>query len=375
MNSRSKPNMKVKEDLVIRKNILFFFSTTKIGGTETNFLGLAEDLNYYGCDIFVLTAKNDGPLFEKFKSFAKDIRTIELKKINQLSNVLQYRDFISRNNIDIVFNCGLKVEIFSRLFSHIFKVNKVISNIRSTDDWRRFYHTLLDRLTQFGVDIWVSNSKAGLNTFSKREKIDMNRSLVIYNYVKEFNPTKSKVCGINEQLLITIGILANLKEGKGFEDLIEIAKELYSLGTNNFLFLIGGMDYSNGRIPGKLKNSIYSEHFKLIGFVNDKQDFFDQIDIFFLPTYWEGFPTSILEAMNHGKPVVSTKVGGIPEMIEHEYNGYLSEPGRVKLFAHHIQKLSSSNELCNYFVDNSYKILEEKFTRSIVLKKWINILK
>jgi len=367
--------MKVKEDLGFRKNILFFFSTTKIGGTETNFLGLAEDLNYYGCDIFVLTAKNDGPLFEKFKSFAKDISTIELKKINQFSNILQYRDFISRNNIDIVFNCGLKVEIFSRLFSHIFKVNKVISNIRSTDDWRRFYHTLLDRLTQFGVDIWVSNSKAGLNTFSKREKIDMNRALVIYNYVKEFNPTKSKVCRNNEQLLITIGILANLKEGKGFEDLIEIAKELYSLGTNNFLFLIGGMDYSNGRIPGKLKNSIYSKHFKLIGFINDKQDFFDQIDIFFLPTYWEGFPTSILEAMNHGKPVVSTKVGGIPEMIEHNYNGYLSEPGNVKLFAHHIQELSNSNELYNYFVDNSFKILKEKFIRPIVLKKWINILK
>lgn len=367
--------MKVKEGLGIRKNILFFFSTTKIGGTETNFLGLAKDLNDYGCDIFILTAKNDGPLFERFKSFAKDIGTIELKKINQISNILEYRDFISRNSIDIVFNCGLKVEIFSRLFSHIFKVDKVISNIRSTDDWRRFYHTLLDRLTQFGVDIWVSNSKAGLNAFSRRERIDMNRAFVIYNYVNDFNPKKSKVYGINEQSVTTIGVLANLKEGKGFEDLIEIAKELYELGNKNFLFLIGGMDYSNGRIPSKLKNSIYSNHFKLMGFVNDKQDFFDKIDIFFLPTYWEGFPTSILEAMNYGKPVVSTKVGGIPEMIEHNYNGYLSEPGKVKMFANHIQQLSNSNELYNYFVDNSFQILKEKFTRSIILNKWINILK
>lgn len=367
--------MKINESASIKKNILFFFSTTKIGGTETNFLGLSKDLRDLGYNIFVLAAENDGPLFNKFESFATDIGIIKLKRFNQLSNVILYRDFILRNKIEIVLNCGLKVEIFSRLFSHLFKVEKVISNIRSTDDWRKFYHTFLDRITQFGVDLWVSNSKAGIDAFSRREGIDLNRAHVIYNYVNEFNDTDLSAYVTDKLSNVNIGILANLKSGKGFEDLTEVTKELYRLGEENFYFLIGGIDYSNGRIPRELKKSIYSKHFKFLGFIDDKQEFFNKIDIFFLPTYWEGFPTSVLEAMSFGKPIISTTVGGIPEMIENNYNGFISEPGKAKQFARNIQQLSCSSDLYNHFRNNSFKILRERFTRLTELNKWIEVLK
>ena len=66
-----------------------------------------------------------------------------------------------------------------------------------------------------------------------------------------------------------------------------------------------------------------------IGWVQDadKDQYFNLSDYFILPTYHEAMPMTILEALSYGKPVISTPVGGIPDVIEHNRNGYLFPAG------------------------------------------------
>lgn len=366
----------MKKDSIEKKNILFFFSTSRIGGTETNFLRLARDLSTLGFKVHVLVVEDNGPLLSKFDSFACDIEIINIKNLfNIINNIFRFRNFIIKNKINVVFNCGLKVEIFSRLFSKVFGIDIVISNIRSTDDWRRFYHTLLDRITHFGVDLWVSNSLAGVNAFHNREKINLSKAKVIYNYIDDFDFDSNSYINIESKKSLNIGILSNIKFGKGFEDLILICENLILNGITSFSFIIAGVDFSNGRISDCLKKSIYAKHFKFIGFVSDKEAFFDGIDIFLLPTYWEGFPTSVLESMYFGTPVISTSVGGIPEMINNRFNGILLDPGDTVSISKAIFELSKSNELYNMFRVNSYNLLKNKFTKGAVLNLWLQILK
>ena len=68
---------------------------------------------------------------------------------------------------------------------------------------------------------------------------------------------------------------------------------------------------------------------EFIGWVSDEKkiQYLNKADAFILPSYNEGLPISILEAMTYGLPIVSTKVGGIPEVLKDGINGFLIEPG------------------------------------------------
>ncbi|MFN2501632.1 MAG: glycosyltransferase family 4 protein [Pyrinomonadaceae bacterium] len=73
--------------------------------------------------------------------------------------------------------------------------------------------------------------------------------------------------------------------------------------------------------------------------------YFERADIFVLPTYAEAMPISVIEAMAAGLPVITTKVGGIPELIEHGVDGFLVEPGDIKSIAATIETLINDKHL------------------------------
>jgi len=68
-------------------------------------------------------------------------------------------------------------------------------------------------------------------------------------------------------------------------------------------------------------------------------------DVYILPSYNEGLPVSILEAMAYGLPVISTPIGGIPEVVREGINGFLVEPGNTQEIADRIGKMVNSREL------------------------------
>jgi glycosyltransferase involved in cell wall biosynthesis len=79
--------------------------------------------------------------------------------------------------------------------------------------------------------------------------------------------------------------------------------------------------------------------------------------VFFLPTYNEGLPMSILEAMAYGIPVVSTEVGGIPSLVSNGENGYIFKPGSIEEFSKAILKLLEQDELSSsIYINNREKI-------------------
>lgn len=115
---------------------------------------------------------------------------------------------------------------------------------------------------------------------------------------------------------------------KGIFDLLKVIANNKDVLSNKLRLVIGG----NGQV-NLLNETIATDQLEELveyrGWVSgaEKHELLQNADVFVLPSYYEGVPVAILEAMSYGKPVISTTVGGIPELVQSSLNGWLVKPG------------------------------------------------
>lgn len=351
------------------KHLLFFISTTAVGGAETNVLKIARELQARGYVIFLSFLEDEGPLLSLIDFEVRGKLHTGLYYKQPWAFYKSYRRFIKTEKIEVVFHFGLKVELISRLLAKSFGVQKIISNIRSTDDWRKWYHTLLDRMTASSVDLWVANSGAGKAAFVRREKIPSDKVEVIYNFQEKPVAPTPYITPTGE--LLKIGVLANILAKKGYFDLLKVSKCLSEKGIKH-QFIFAGADKTEGAFFKAIEQQGLQEQFRYLGYISDKAHFFSLFDIFMLPSYLEGMPTVLLEAMCYGRPIVSTNVGGIPEMITHDGNGFMTSPGNIDGLTQGIIKIKKGRGVD--YVRNGYERLTQQFGKETLLKKWVEVI-
>jgi glycosyltransferase involved in cell wall biosynthesis len=144
----------------------------------------------------------------------------------------------------------------------------------------------------------------------------------------------------NTVSLIGIG---RLSEAKGSWDLFRALALVRQCESNVRLTWVGlGAFPSDDEYAHQLCASLgLTDHITLAGQLSDEEKFFElsRADILVLPTHTEGFPLSLLEGMAMGLPVVTTPVGGIPEIVKDGVNGYLVSPKDVEMLAERILTL------------------------------------
>ena len=87
------------------------------------------------------------------------------------------------------------------------------------------------------------------------------------------------------------------------------------------------------------------------------------------PTYAEGQPISILEALSYGKPILTTPVGGIPDIVKNRYNGILFTPGNKRELAEAINDfLEMSPDKVQLMGQNSLSLVESHMPSAVVEK-------
>ena len=149
---------------------------------------------------------------------------------------------------------------------------------------------------------------------------------------------------------------------KGIFDLIEVIAENKEQYTGKIKLIIGG----NGEIQ-HLRDLINKYHIEdiveFLGWIssNEKSDILNNADVYILPSYHEGLPISILESMSYGKAVISTKVGGIPEIVRDNENGLLINPG----------DLEAIKQSLNFFLENPGKIKEYGNISELKVQKYL----
>jgi glycosyltransferase involved in cell wall biosynthesis len=357
---------------VNNKVVVFFFSNTIVGGAETNILKIAYELKQNNFKIHLLVLENNGPLLNNVPKFYDSFEVIGRYEKSPLISIYKFLFFLKKNSPSYISTFGLRVDIFVRLIKlFFFKKYKIVGNIRASENWRNNIHVAIDKYTSFMVNKWVSNSRAGMNVFINREKISPDKISIIYNFI-DYN-LNDKIKLIPNIDILRIGILANYKKSKGHYNLIDISASL-TRSQIKHKFICAGQDYTNGKLKKLIYENSLNEFFELQGFIEDKNKFFNEIDVLFLPSYMEGLPTSVIEAMAFGIPVIASNIDGIPEVIKNDYNGLLADPNDLNLFVNNLIKIKSIDLRIKY-TNNGFFILNKYFNKERNVSQWIEIFK
>ena len=160
--------------------------------------------------------------------------------------------------------------------------------------------------------------------------------IVNYNGVDQeiFCIRDSRQCreriGVSAHADKTILFVGNLIESKGVFELVEAIKALRANGESVQLIIIG-TGSAKKQLVDHVARADLTRHVHFAGYVpnSDLADWYCAADIFCLPSYSEGVPNVIMEAIACGRPVVASRVGGIPEIVGND-NGLLIEPRSSK---------------------------------------------
>jgi len=184
-------------------------------------------------------------------------------------------------------------------------------------------------------------------------------------YIKQQNPSAN----------IKILFLSSILRNKGIYDLIN-AVNLYKIKLQNCHFFICGHGSELAHIKELVKNLKLSNLFSFKGVVQgpEKIDILHQSDIFVLPSYREGLPNSILESMAAGLAVITTRVGGIPDVIENDKSGKLINPGDIESLGKAIVELSINRNLRKFLRNNAFDYVSKNHDVNVIWPLLFNVL-
>lgn len=161
--------------------------------------------------------------------------------------------------------------------------------------------------------------------------------------------------------------LGRLGKGKGTYDLLEAVARILPVFPN--VELLCGGDGELEQVAARAKELGIGDNVKILGWVKgeEKQRLLDEAAVYVLPSYIEGMPMGVLEAMAAGVPVITTTVGGIPDAINPGVDGILIEPGDVNALSNAITSLLENADMrVNIGTAGRQKIVESFSAEKVV---------
>ncbi|MEO0092282.1 MAG: glycosyltransferase [candidate division WOR-3 bacterium] len=323
--------------------VLHLNASTYIGGTEMMILRLLDNIDRTKFDVSVASFFPGGTLLDEVKKRGGKpflFKIANQKNILQMFNAfIRLYQYLRNNNIDIIHIYGFWSNIIGRFCARLANVPIIITGQRTEDNWRKSFHSLLDRFTSRWVNLYISVFNKGKELLIKRDKIPEKKIVVIHNGID----LNWAIGGKGNSLFPIVGMVAAFSSFKAHEVLIESAIKIVEK-LPKIKFILVGCGPKQKKITELINKRGLNSYFLLPGFVYDVRPILSILSVFVLVSYSEGLPVAVMEAMSFGLPVVASKVGGIPELIEDKVTGMLVEPNNPEKLASAIIELLENPE-------------------------------
>ena len=167
----------------------------------------------------------------------------------------------------------------------------------------------------------------------------------------------------------TIGTVGRLVDAKDYPTLLKAFDILFKINHQIQLVLVGDGPLRD-QLEGMASKMDSGSKIKFAGHQNNVDEWLNKFDLFAMSSIREGIPVAMLEAMAAGLPVVSTSVGGIPEVVEHGKNGLLAEPQNPKALSDAIGQVIDDHNLRLHLGKKARETIKLKYSQAAICKKY-----
>ena len=296
-------------------------------GGEAQLLHLAEGLSRRGKSCLVV-GQPDSEILKRARDKGLETEAIPMPSEWSLTAVLRLRRILKKKRIQIIHMHTSHACALGGWAARLARVPVRVISRRV--DFSVRSNPLRHLKYGWGVDRIIAISK-GVRDVLIRDGLNPNRIEVIHSGInpESFDPAypageARAELGI-AQASPVVGCIAHFADHKGHRYLIEAARQVVSAVPDTRFLLVGEGELKYN-VELMIKKLALDNHFILTGFRLDIQRLLSAMDLVVLSSHQEGLGTSLLDAMAMARPVVATRVGGIPEMIEDGVNGRLVSP-------------------------------------------------
>lgn len=292
------------------------------------------DLDKYDIHLFVLEKRYHTHLENEVRKINIKVTYLNKKEGFSLKTIITLFKLLYKFNPDAIHG-HLGGAVYASLYCLVFRV-KMIHTVHTLAEeefkgLKRKYFKILYKLKKVipvGVSSNITQSIKEVYNL-KFDPLTVSNGVDVgkFNFERKYSDD------------VTIGHVGRFEEVKNHEVIIEVFRKLNETFPNLSLILVGDgtqREYIE-EIISKYK---LSKKVSLIGRVSDVSKYLKKIDVFLMPSLYEGLPLSIIEAMASGCVIVASKVGGVSDIVYNNLNGYLiDDPFNIDDFTRKIESL------------------------------------
>lgn len=357
---------------------LHILPMNKLSGAEKMALLICKNMKKYE-SIVVCGGEDLKNIFEKegVKSYSLDFSNKNILKI-----VLGLKKIVNENNIKVLHAHDNNASLIAYLTKKLCRSNiKVISHIHNCYPWLKenklnkkidsFFRPKYDYNITCGSIVY-NFYKENATYFDEKKTTSLSNAIdskkIYHNKLNSTDNLFDKYDIPKDKFII--GFIGRLDEQKGIIPFInEISKKKERFRDCKIL-LIGSGNQDN-EVKSLLKKLDMEDLFLLTGYQENIYKFYPLIDVFFLPSLYEGLPMVILEAMAFKKPIISMNVGSIKEVIKDNDTGILIENNSIIDFVNKLEKLKDNKELQIKLGNSAYEYVNKNFDIKNYISKLI----
>ncbi|PIW64924.1 MAG: hypothetical protein COW13_00255, partial [Candidatus Omnitrophica bacterium CG12_big_fil_rev_8_21_14_0_65_50_5] len=348
--------------------IVHVLESLQMGGMERLVADLAETQKVRGHDVCVYTISTSGPLEDRLKKAGVPVFNCHKKRGFDAGCIRTLKKKFAEKRFEIVHTHNGLANVYAAVAAKLSGIKKVINTRHGSVDPRQ-KSLWLWKVSFLFTNRIVFVCKKAKDEFDGLKMARRKKGLVIYNGINVRDWTEIPVDGrdsiVRDFKLAPetkiIGVICRLDLLKDIDTLIT-AFEIVQRDNPNIVLFIVGDGSQKSRLQEMVKTLRLTEKVVFPGERKDVKPFLAAMDIFVLPSLAEGISIALLEAMAFKRPIITTNVGGTPELITDEAQGRLISAKDPQTLATCIKEYLANPSLAAMLGENAHQRVVSHFT-------------